>query len=145
MKLIGMRRGIVVPTLDIDLAWHTHMLFPGHYISDTNEMIGYTPDHDDDMPSQRLELRREKTEDLWNASFKDESYYSNNKAMGNSWEGSIVKVTAVGLLVSSFILYGCQGKDFGLKETLPVVAQSAGGNIPLIILAIVASLCCFYL
>jgi len=51
---MGMGKGIIVPTLDIDLAWHTHMLFPGHYIRDTYDMIGYTPDHDDDMSSQKL-------------------------------------------------------------------------------------------
>jgi len=59
-----MKEGIIVPTLDIDLAWHTHMLFPGHYIHDTKELIGFTPDHDDDMPNQQLELRWEKTQAL---------------------------------------------------------------------------------
>jgi len=74
VKLVGMRKCKVVPTLDIDLTWHTHMLFPDHYIRNTKEMIGYSPNHDDEVPSQRLEPQREKTEALWNETFKGESY-----------------------------------------------------------------------
>lgn len=83
LKLIEMTKCKAVPTLDIDLAWHTHMLFPGTYIRDTKEMIGYTPDHDDDVPSQSLKLFRDKTEALWNETFEGESYYSTVGGEGN--------------------------------------------------------------
>jgi len=76
LKLIGMRKCKAVPTLDIDLTWHTHMLSPDHYIRDTKEMIGFTPNHDDDVSDLSLEPLREKTEALWNATFKGASYSS---------------------------------------------------------------------
>jgi len=98
---MGMGEGIIVPTLDIDLVWHTHMLFPGHYLRDTYDMIGHTPDHDDDMPSQKLELRREKTEALWNESFKGESYYTKNRT-ANNYVTRIVKLGTAGLVAGLF-------------------------------------------
>lgn len=76
LKLIGMRNCKAVPTHDIDLTWHTHMLFPDHYIRDTKEMIGFTPNHNDDVSELSLEPLREKTEALWNATFKDVRYLS---------------------------------------------------------------------
>jgi len=76
LKLIGMRRCKAVPTMDIDLTWHTHMLLPDHYIRDTKELIGFTPNHDDDVSDRNLEPLSEKTEALWNATFRGVSYLS---------------------------------------------------------------------
>jgi len=78
LKLIGMRKCKAVPTLDIDLTWHTHMLFPDDYIRNTKEMIGFTPNHDDEVSDLSLEPQRKKTEALWNATFTSVSYYGNN-------------------------------------------------------------------
>jgi len=103
LKLIGMRKCKAVPTTDIDLTWHTHMLFPDHYFSDTQEIIGFTPNHDDDVPSQRLESQMEKTKALWNANFKGQRYLLGgdpecNCSLGCSecygycdWDSEIVK------------------------------------------------------
>jgi len=76
LKLIGMRKCKAVPTLDIDLTWHTHMLFPDDYIRNTKEMIGFTPNHDDEVSDLSLEPHRKKTEALWNATFTGGSYLS---------------------------------------------------------------------
>merc|ERR1719436_1352919 len=65
LRLIKLGRGIIVPTLDIDIVWHTHQLHPGHYSKDTMDLLGFTPDHDDDMNEQHLEIRREKSEMMW--------------------------------------------------------------------------------
>jgi len=147
LKLIGMRKGIIVPTLDIDLVWHTHMLFPGHYNNDTKKVIGFTPDHDDDMPNQRLELRREKTQALWNATYKDERYNTKNNRTKSSGRNRYMLVFS--LLLSSLLLYGSVLKngDGPGSTAFPTLAQTtATWLVPLIIgiliLGVVICICC---
>lgn len=43
-----------VPTLDIDLAWHTHQLSPSAYYKYTTEKTGKFIDHDDKMDEEKL-------------------------------------------------------------------------------------------
>merc|ERR1719253_1249755 len=38
----------LVPTLAIDLIWHTHMQFPVRYAIDCVAIVGHQVDHDDD-------------------------------------------------------------------------------------------------
>ncbi|KAL2157125.1 hypothetical protein VTH06DRAFT_6413 [Thermothelomyces fergusii] len=45
---------IAVPTLDIDLAWHTHQLVPGRYYQYTVGLAGQFIDHDDKIDSITL-------------------------------------------------------------------------------------------
>jgi len=133
LKLISMRVGIVVPTLDIDLAWHTHMLQPEQYSQDTKNLIGYSPDHDDDMPSQRLELRREKTQLLWNRTFKDDSYYQKNDEKG-IWQ--IEHMAWLGLTLSGLIVYCFKfGNEIGGGQ-LPTLAQGSPDPFWIILLAL---------
>ncbi|CAG8636873.1 11775_t:CDS:2, partial [Ambispora leptoticha] len=42
-------RTLFVPTLDIDLAWHTHMLHPSLYRNFTNKHMGRMINHDDTL------------------------------------------------------------------------------------------------
>ncbi|KAF8582970.1 hypothetical protein K439DRAFT_1285906, partial [Ramaria rubella] len=41
------RKEFLVPTLDIDLGWHTHQLSGARYMSDTVRHVGRYVDHDD--------------------------------------------------------------------------------------------------
>ncbi|KAF7353803.1 hypothetical protein MVEN_01065800 [Mycena venus] len=43
-----------VPTLDIDLAWHTHQLMANNYAKDTTKYIGRFIDHDDKVEENQL-------------------------------------------------------------------------------------------
>lgn len=42
-----------VPTLDIDLAWHTHQLLPQHYLTYTAQMLGRVLNHNANLPVRR--------------------------------------------------------------------------------------------
>lgn len=54
-----------VPTLDIDLAWHTHQLKEFTYRSDTQQLIGRTPDHDDKVEENALSNAFDLTAQAW--------------------------------------------------------------------------------
>lgn len=45
---------IVVPTLDVDLAWHTHQLIPSEYYYYTVSTLGKFIDHDDKIDEDKL-------------------------------------------------------------------------------------------
>lgn len=45
---------MVVPTLDVDLAWHTHQLKPSHYYYYTVSKTGKFIDHDDKIDQDKL-------------------------------------------------------------------------------------------
>lgn len=46
---------MVVPTLDVDLAWHTHQLRPQHYYQYTVRKMGKFIDHDDKVDESKLD------------------------------------------------------------------------------------------
>lgn len=53
-----------VPTLDIDLAWHTHQLLCDSYRKLRN-IIGIVPDHDDKVGQGALSTAYDKTAEAW--------------------------------------------------------------------------------
>ncbi|KAG8933502.1 hypothetical protein FRC01_008782, partial [Tulasnella sp. 417] len=57
-----------VPTLDIDLAWHTHQLLCSSYRK-LKDMIGVVPDHDDKVSQGALSDAYDKTAEAWKARF----------------------------------------------------------------------------
>ncbi|SGY62709.1 BQ5605_C007g04725 [Microbotryum silenes-dioicae] len=58
-----------VPTLDIDLAWHTHQLSPTHYRRDTISHVGRFIDHDDKVEENTLSNAFDLTANAWQARF----------------------------------------------------------------------------
>ncbi|KZV73874.1 hypothetical protein PENSPDRAFT_251450 [Peniophora sp. CONT] len=58
-----------VPTLDIDLAWHTHQLSGAKYNSDCLKLIGRFVDHDDKVEEVHLADAFDVTCRAWNARF----------------------------------------------------------------------------
>ncbi|OLN96472.1 Glycine-rich domain-containing protein 1-like protein 1 [Colletotrichum chlorophyti] len=63
---------VLVPTLDIDLAWHTHQLSPARYLAFSKRVAGRLIDHDDEIPSQTLATLSRDMGALWRAQFGDE-------------------------------------------------------------------------
>lgn len=57
-----------VPTLDIDLAWHTHQLLCDSYRK-LKDVIGVVPDHDDKVSQGALSDAYDKTAEAWKARF----------------------------------------------------------------------------
>jgi Glycine-rich domain-containing protein-like len=61
----------LVPTLDIDLAWHTHQLFPLPYDEWCLENLGKGVNHDDTLPSGDLEAGLRETSLAWLEEYKE--------------------------------------------------------------------------
>ncbi|THU97514.1 hypothetical protein K435DRAFT_721816 [Dendrothele bispora CBS 962.96] len=60
---------MIVPTLDIDLVWHTHQLLARKYRKDCSTLLGKFLDHDDKVEEGRLALSFELTTKLWQDRF----------------------------------------------------------------------------
>ncbi|KAI9136747.1 hypothetical protein BKA69DRAFT_1170439 [Paraphysoderma sedebokerense] len=58
-----------VPTLDIDLGWHTHQLHPKRYQNYTEVTIGKVLNHDDDVGTKQLSSGFRQTALLWHKHF----------------------------------------------------------------------------
>jgi hypothetical protein len=68
-------RIMLVPTLDIDLVWHTHQCSHAHYLAATKAITGRFIDHDDKIVSEKLETGMQKTMDLYRIRFAEEYDY----------------------------------------------------------------------
>lgn len=62
----------LVPTLDVDLAWHTHQCSHARYVSDCQELVGRFVNHDDSVGKEVLEGGWEQTRGLWRIRFGTE-------------------------------------------------------------------------
>ncbi|KAH8825620.1 hypothetical protein DL96DRAFT_1609437 [Flagelloscypha sp. PMI_526] len=69
LDLMTTNVGFYVPTLDIDLAWHTHQLCAAQYESDCFEYIGRFIDHDDKVDSTQLGGGFDETCKAWQHRF----------------------------------------------------------------------------
>jgi hypothetical protein len=70
LKLLKLYPGtMLVPTLDVDLVWHTHQCSASRYENDTGVLAGCFIDHDDAIPSSRLDDGMEKTKLLFRIRF----------------------------------------------------------------------------
>ncbi|KZT50992.1 hypothetical protein CALCODRAFT_461001 [Calocera cornea HHB12733] len=58
-----------VPTLDIDLIWHTNMLYADRYRADTYKLLGRIPDHDDKVEETALADAFDETARAWRSRF----------------------------------------------------------------------------
>ena len=56
-----------VPTLDVDLIWHAHMLSPLDYREDCHDLVGRLLPHDDQMDDAALAAAFEATKERWHA------------------------------------------------------------------------------
>ncbi|KAI8167599.1 chloroperoxidase [Colletotrichum sp. SAR 10_70] len=71
--LIGAHPGtVMVPTLDIDLVWHTHQLAPLRYRAYSKKMAGRLIDHDDEISADRLQELSTDMQSLWREEFGTE-------------------------------------------------------------------------
>ncbi|KAH6605065.1 hypothetical protein Trco_006772, partial [Trichoderma cornu-damae] len=60
---------MVVPTLDVDLAWHTHQLTPNDYYAYTVKTTGKFIDHDDKIEENKLSEAFEWTTKIYQESY----------------------------------------------------------------------------
>jgi hypothetical protein len=55
----------LVPTLDIDLVWHTHQCSPARYVQATRQLVGKFVNHDDTIAKDKLDTGFDKTRALY--------------------------------------------------------------------------------
>ncbi|KAJ3359318.1 hypothetical protein GGF32_009441 [Allomyces javanicus] len=70
----------LVPTTSIDLAWHTHQLFPSKYTSHTMALAGHVVNHDDSddaVSEERIAEGAKAMPDAWMEVY-DEDYFAPN-------------------------------------------------------------------
>ena len=67
----------LVPTLDIDLCWHTHQLSPGPYRDWCMEHLGRGINHDDTLGKGSLEAGLRETSLAWFEAYR-EGYTTDN-------------------------------------------------------------------
>ncbi|KAL2153355.1 hypothetical protein VTH82DRAFT_4510 [Thermothelomyces myriococcoides] len=60
-----------VPTLDIDLVWHTHQLAPTAYDDYCRTHIGHPVNHDDTIPSTGRSTALDDTKRLWALAYRE--------------------------------------------------------------------------
>jgi hypothetical protein len=67
------------PCPSIDLMWHTHLLHPRDYLTDTRQLLGHVPKHKLVDLEKRTRVwmgeREEEEEILWKESFRGESMF----------------------------------------------------------------------
>jgi hypothetical protein len=63
---------MLVPTLDIDLVWHTHQCSPRHYEAGTMNLVGRFVDHDDKLGKDKLDNGFTNTKDLYRMRFGED-------------------------------------------------------------------------
>jgi hypothetical protein len=56
---------MLVPTLDIDLVWHTHQCSPAEYFASTKKIAGRFINHDDTIEQSHLDKGSATTEELY--------------------------------------------------------------------------------
>ncbi|CAF1411228.1 unnamed protein product [Didymodactylos carnosus] len=73
LRLIRLKKPeICVPTLEIDLIWHTHMQCPHSYYLDTQRICGFFLNHNDNLPDSQLRSGLESTRKAWKEEYNEE-------------------------------------------------------------------------
>jgi len=62
----------LVPTLGIDLMWHSHMMVPEAYSRDCHKILHFLLNHDDSIPAPTLNECLQKTENLWKSQYGED-------------------------------------------------------------------------
>jgi hypothetical protein len=66
LLLMKNNRGLIgVPTLEIDVSWHTHQLHPVDYRRFTSHYMGRVINHDDTIPQYKLGIYSNHTKMAW--------------------------------------------------------------------------------
>ncbi|EQC26201.1 hypothetical protein SDRG_15938 [Saprolegnia diclina VS20] len=73
---------MLVPTIDIDLAWHTHMTMPPEYIRCSSKAVGFVMDHDDTVAGPSLTTAFAATRGLWSSTHGAAYSQYNSKDFG---------------------------------------------------------------
>jgi len=73
---------VLVPTIGIDLIWHTHMRFPEFYSRDMRKFTGQILNHNDDIPATNLLRHSFSTSQKWSKKY-GKAYDKSNTNIDN--------------------------------------------------------------
>lgn len=62
---------VIVPTFDIDVIWHAHMLTSSIYVNDMQNVLGRILDHDDGLDKSKLKVGFASTEKIWEKEYNE--------------------------------------------------------------------------
>ena len=82
MKTFGKKK-MLVPTMDIDLVWHTHQTYSHDYIQCCNRHIHRVIDHDDTIPGEDLHKGYTRTFISWSRAYHEA--YSSHPPDYTAW------------------------------------------------------------
>lgn len=74
----------LVPTTDIDLVWHNHMLHPKSYYNDCLQYLGFILDHKPEVSDKCLTLSFKRTEELWSLTYNENYSFGGDIGMCGS-------------------------------------------------------------
>jgi hypothetical protein len=98
---------MLVPTLDIDLVWHTHQLNPQRYSDWCNDTVKRFIDHDDNVPKGKLDKQLQKTSLLWYDTYKEPYMVCNSNQIEGFWKaGRVIK----GMIFPPYLFYAFDKK-----------------------------------
>ncbi len=83
-KPAGGRVRSLVPTLDVDLFWHTHQLFPKYYHSWCVQNVGRRINHDDTIEETQLKTSFDDTRKIWRAAYGEDYIVGHEKIQSGS-------------------------------------------------------------
>jgi hypothetical protein len=106
-SLLSNQNHMLVPTLDIDLVWHTHQLFPSDYLNWCFRQANRFIDHDDNVETSKLDSSLERTALAWYGKFKEPYMVDENHLIDNFWTSArIIK----SILFPPYMIYAISKK-----------------------------------
>ncbi|KAI7892154.1 uncharacterized protein EV154DRAFT_505785 [Mucor mucedo] len=110
IRILKFSPGLVgVPDVGIDLAWHTHMLYPARYRDFTTSHLKTILNHDDCIPPEELPSFEEKFNMAKRYFLKEESENKDTKSKGSifKWAFTSSSTTAK----KDYLAFGYQSRD----------------------------------
>jgi hypothetical protein len=85
VRFLGLMRQhpgtMLVPTLAVDLIWHTHQMIPHRYAKVTKALAGRFVNHDDNLDDDDLSEDLAQTEKLWEQAYGEAYLSGRNKTL----------------------------------------------------------------
>ncbi|KAJ3320301.1 hypothetical protein HDU76_000340 [Blyttiomyces sp. JEL0837] len=99
----------LVPTLDIDLMWHTHLIFPSFYQRYCIQFLKRIVDHDDFVEGGLLGDAFVATSNIWKRHYREVYSVQLGGGQGGGWfkRGSVIGTNAL----SATSMGGCRSHD----------------------------------
>ena len=115
---------MLVPTLGVDLAWHTHQMLPIRYKEECLALVGRFVNHDDSVEDTKLEASMRHTTQLWEDAYGESALPLDRK---NKRDRACSEVTIAGwVLLVAIMSLACVCIMFKTALGKPVSAVRRG-------------------